>query len=64
GFGAPPDRFERGFPIRDLPVETCRKILELTPRLGLETAALLRLRIAEKEAEMTPAQKKAGVSRP
>jgi hypothetical protein len=52
GFGEPgPDRFEKGTRIQDLGVKTCKAILEMMPRIGKDTAAYLRARIAQIEQQ-------------
>lgn len=51
GFGEPPDRFEKGVRIQDLSAETCRAIIDLTPRLGFQLTRMLRARIAQKKEE-------------
>lgn len=51
GFGAAPDRFEKGVRIQDLPAETCQAILDKTPRLGFQLTRMLRARIAQKKEE-------------
>lgn len=63
GFGAPPDRFEKGVLIQNLPVETCKAILAQMPRLGGHIVALLKARIAQKEGGMTSAQRRAAGAR-
>lgn len=58
-FGQRPDHFHKGTKIQDLPVETCRAIIERLPRLGKGLREILEARIAQKTGDMTPAQKRA-----